>query len=83
MSRSLGKSRINCLARLSGDAAIYDYEEGMVKNAENNLKLVAYTLEDGDPKRLRSVAAENFHYHSDSSGKDIRDIDECFIALYV
>ena len=67
---------INCLARLSGDAAINDYEEGMVKNAENNLKLVAYTLEDGDPKRLCSVAAENFHYHSDSSGKDIRDIDE-------
>lgn len=67
---------INCLARLSGDAAIYDYEDGMVKNPENNLKLVAYTLEDGDPKRLRSVAAENFYYHSDSSGKDIRDIDE-------
>lgn len=67
---------IDCLARLSGDAAIYDYEDGLIKNAENNLKLVAYMMEDGDPERLRSVAAEKFHYHSDSSGKDIYNIDE-------
>ena len=67
---------IDCLARLSGDAAIYGYEKGLVKNAENNLKLVAYTLESGDPERLRSVAAKDFRYHSDSSGKDIGNIDE-------
>ncbi len=75
---------INCLARLSGDAAINAYEDGLVRDAENNLKLVAYTLEDGDPERLRCVLANNFTYHSDSSGKDISDADEYIeFAKYV
>lgn len=67
---------IDCYARLSGDAAIYAYEKGIVKDAENNLKLVAYTLEDGDPERLRSVLAKDFVYHSENAGKHIEDVDE-------
>ena len=67
---------ISCFARLSGDAAVNEYENGIVKDAENNLKLVAYSLENGDPERMRSVLAKNFVYHSDSSGKDINDINE-------
>ncbi len=67
---------IDCYARLSGDAAIYAYENGIVKDAENNLKLVAYTLEDGDPERLRSVLAKDFVYHSENAGKHIENVDE-------
>ncbi len=67
---------ISCFARLSGDAAVLQYENGIVKDAEHNLKLVAYTFEKGDAERMRSVLAENFTYHSDSSGKDISNIDE-------
>ena len=67
---------INCFARLSGDAAIYAYEDGIVKDAENNLKLVAYTLEKGDPERLRPVMAEHFVYQSETSELTIEDIDE-------
>ena len=67
---------ISCFARLSGDAAVLEHENGIVRDAENNLKLVAYTLEDGDPERLSSVLADNFIYHSDSSGKDFSDINE-------
>lgn len=67
---------IDCYARLSGDAAIYAYEKGLVKDAENNLRLVAYTLEEGDPERLRSVLAKNFFYHSDNGQKHITDMDE-------
>ncbi len=67
---------ISCFARLSGDAAIGKHEDGIVKDAENNLKLVAYSLENGDPERMRSVLAEDFIYHSDSSGKDISNADE-------
>ena len=67
---------INCYGYLSGDAAIYNYENGVIHDAENNLKLVAYTLENGDPKRLRSALAENFVYHSENAGKHFEDIDE-------
>ena len=67
---------IDCAARLSGDAAIYDYENGIVRNAENNLKLVAYSLENGDPERLRPVLAKGFVYHSENSGKHFEDVDE-------
>ena len=67
---------ISCFARLSGDAAVQEYENGIVKDAEHNLKLVAYSFEKGDPERLRSVFAKNFSYHSDSSGKDIQSVDE-------
>jgi len=75
---------ISCFARLSGDAAVREHEDGLVKDAEHNLKLVAYSLESGDPERMRSVLAKNFTYHSDSSGKDISDIDEFIeFAKYV
>ena len=72
---SVGKI-INCFARLSGDAAIYEYENGIIKDAENNLKLVAYTLENGDPERLRTALSKDFEYKSESSGKQISNVDE-------
>ncbi len=66
----------DCLAYLSGDPAIFELDEGIVKNEENNLKLVAYTLEKGDPERLRSVLADGFVYHSENANKHIENIDE-------
>ena len=66
----------DCFAYLSGDPAIYELDEGIIKNEENNLKLVAYTLEKGDPERLRSVLAEGFVYHSENANKHIESIDE-------
>jgi len=55
---------------LSGDAAIYAYEQGIVKDFEHNLKLLRYTLVKGDPERMRSVLAENAVYESELSGKE-------------
>ena len=67
---------INCFANLSGDAAIYDREEGVLHDAENNLRLVAYTLENGDPERLRSALAENYVYQSENAGVHFENVDE-------
>ena len=71
---------LNCYARLCGDAAIEAHENGIVKDAENNLKLVAYSLEKGDPERMRSVLADHFVYHSENSGRHYENADE-FIAF--
>lgn len=60
-------SVINCLAILSGDAAIFAYDKGVVHDKENNLKLVAYSMGKGDPERLRTALAEDAVYLSDHS----------------
>ena len=67
---------VDCMCYLSGDAAIHEYEKGIVLNHENHLKLLSYTMAKGDPERLRSVLANDFVYHSEASGKHFDCIDE-------
>lgn len=67
---------INCFARLSGDAAINEHTEGIVRDAENNLKLVAYSFETGDPERLRTALSKDFVYYSEVSGRRFENADE-------
>ena len=62
---------IECKAILAGDAAIYNYEKGINKDPEHNLKLLAYTLENGDPERLRPVLTEETIWQSDTLTKPI------------
>lgn len=64
----------DCTARLCGDAGIYEYH-GILRNKKTNLKLVRYTLEQGDPERLRSSLADDFVYHSEISGKHVETAD--------
>lgn len=54
---------------LSGDVAIKEYDEGIVKDFEHNLKLLRYTMGKGDPERLASVLATDVVYETDTSGK--------------
>lgn len=54
---------------LSGDVAIKEYDEGVVKDFEHNLKLLRYTMGKGDPERLASVLATDVVYETDTSGK--------------
>jgi hypothetical protein len=54
---------------LSGDVAIKEYDKGIVKDFDHNLKLLRYTLEEGDPERLASVLADDAVYDTDTSGK--------------
>lgn len=55
--------------RLSGDAAIYEYENGMVRDLENHLKLLRYCITGGDPERMRAVLAEDAVYQSETLHK--------------
>lgn len=52
---------------LSGDAAIYDYENGIVKNFDNDFRLVRHVMEKGQAERLRPVLTDNSVYDSYSS----------------
>lgn len=61
---------------LSGDVAINAYDKGILRNFEHNLKLFRYTLESGDPERLRSVLANDVAYETDTSGKTYLGADE-------
>ena len=72
----VGKT-LDCLARLCGDAAVNEYADGIRKDAENNLRLVAYTLEEGKPERLRAAASPQLVYLSECSGKSFKGLSDC------
>ena len=55
--------------RLSGDAAIYEYENGLVRNLENHLKLLRYCITGGDAERMRAILAKDAVYQSDTLQK--------------
>lgn len=70
---------------LSGDVAIKEYDEGIVRDFEHNLKLLRYTISKGDPERLASVLADNVVYETDTYGKKYvgaREIIERFIYVH-
>lgn len=50
---------------LSGDVAIHEYENGIVKDFDHNLRLLRYTLVEGDPERLSQVLDVNAIYETD------------------
>jgi len=60
---------------LSADAAIEEYENGIVKNAENNLQLIRYSIEKGENERLRPVLTEATVYETETSGKSYQGPD--------
>ena len=61
---------VNGLFILSGDVAIYEYGNGIVRDMDHNLSLLRYTLQKGDPKRMRGVLREDSVYVSEASGKE-------------
>lgn len=67
---------------LSGDAAIYEYENGIVIDEEHNLRLLRYTFVKGSADRLVSILDENAVYHSESSEKTIRGKNEIIEYLH-
>lgn len=60
---------------LSADAAIEKYENGVVKNAENNLKLIRYSIEKGANERLRAVLTDKSVYETETSNKSYQGPD--------
>lgn len=73
---------------LSGDVAIYQYDKGIVRDYDHNLRLVRQVVLKGEAERLRQVLTENVVYRSFSSetfwtGPDetISRLDEVCIAV--
>ena len=57
---------INGVCVISADVAILEYEDGSVKDLDNNLQLLRYTIEDGESERLEYVLAPDAVYETDS-----------------
>ncbi len=51
---------------LSGDAAIYEYEHGIVRDVENNLLLLRSALISGDTQRLKAILLPDTIYQADT-----------------
>ena len=58
-------SIVNGLFVLSGDVAIDEYQDGLVRDFKNNLALLRYTLQKGETERLASVLSDNAEYVSE------------------
>ena len=61
---------------LSADAAIGEYENGIVKDYEHNLQLLRYTIQKGEIERLRSVLTDHTVYETETSGNSYHGPDE-------
>ncbi len=57
---------VSGLVRFSGDVAICEYEDGIVKDEENNLRLLRSILEGEDANRLSQVLVEDALYFSEN-----------------
>lgn len=66
---------------LSGDAAIYEYENGAVFNEENDLSILRSTFAGADPERMRSVFAENATYLAEYNNTTYTGRDEIINRL--
>ena len=61
---------VNGLFIRSGDVAIYEYGNGIIRDEAHNLSLLRYTLQKGDSKRMRAVLKDDSVYVSEASGKE-------------
>ncbi len=61
---------------LSGDAAIYEYQNGAIKDFPHDLELLCHTFSGDDPERLRSVLRDDSVYFTDTSGETFRGADD-------
>lgn len=60
---------VNGVFTLSGDAAIYEYAQGMVLDEANDLSILRSTLAGADPERIRYVFAEGATYLAEYNNK--------------
>lgn len=61
---------------LSGDVAIYEYDQGIVKDFDHNFNLLRQVIVKGQAERMRSVLCEDAIYISDASEETYEGIDE-------
>ena len=61
---------------ISGDLALDEYENGVIKDYEHDLRLLRYSFLKGEEERLRTVLSEDAIYISESTGKQFSGKDE-------
>ena len=74
-------SIISGVCMISADAAIGEYENGIVKDFDHDLRLVRFTLAKGETERLRSVLTADSVYETDTSGNSCCGADEIIDRL--
>lgn len=89
---------VNGVFTLSGDAAVYEYENGFILDEEHNLSILRSTFAGADAERMRLVFSEDATYISESdedmcTGRDavierLKEIseaadDKCYARLAV
>ena len=60
---------VSAVGLLSGDAAIYDYDHGIIRDQEHNIRLLRSVFQGDDPGRLATVLTEDAEYQADTSGE--------------
>lgn len=66
---------VNGVFTLSGDAAICEYEHGLVLNEANDLSILRATFAGADPERIRFVFAEDAAYFAEYNDATYRGRD--------
>lgn len=61
---------------ISADAAIDDYEKSFVKNHENNLHALSYSMCGACAERLLPILSDDFSFYSETSQKSCGSVDE-------
>lgn len=63
---------VSAVVYLSGDVAIYEYENGIVRDEEHNLRALRYSMTGGDASRLASILAPDVVYTSEVTGRTFK-----------
>ena len=67
---------VSAICVLSGDAAIYEYEDGIVLDEENNLRLMRSCAFTGDEDRLRLILDKNCVFYIETTGQTLDGADK-------
>ena len=67
---------VNGAFTLSGDAAIYEYDQGIVLDEANDLSILRSTFAGADPERIRFVFAEDATYLAEYNNTTYTGRDE-------
>lgn len=74
-------SVISGICVLSGDAVIFEYENGIVLDHEHDLHLLRDCIVRGDEGRLRAILTEDAEYMADGSSDGIKGVDKIITVL--
>lgn len=75
------ESVIQAVCVVAGDAAIYEYDQGLVKDEKNDLMALRNVMINGNASRLKLVLSEDVVYESDNWDEPARGMEEVINRL--